>query len=126
MTKAPKTPKKPKKFNANSATLKWLESLGFTAELVESRIPTTWITRDLFGCIDIIAMRCDPGGIYGIQATSGGGNKGQSNGLARRRKLLGNEKAKLFIQCGGKLWLVVWHPPTPHPFTTELTLEDFK
>ncbi len=121
--------KKAKKFNANGATLKWLEALGWTAEVVEHRIPTTFITRDFLGCIDIIAIRAPSltlvGGIVGVQATSGGGNKGQSNGLARHRKLLASEKAKMFVAAGAGLWLVVWTPPNPLPEVTVIALADF-
>lgn len=97
---------KKKPFNANAATLKWLIDEGWTADLVEYRIPTTWITRDLFGCVDVLAMKIGCG-INGYQATAGGGS-GNSNGKSRLRKLLASDKAKLFVQCGGTLWLVVW------------------
>jgi hypothetical protein len=121
-------PKKKKKFNANSATLKYLAEQGIVAELVESRIPTTWITRDLFGIVDILALVPGSVGVTGYQATSGGGSKGQSNGLARHRKLLASEKAKLFVECHNALFLVVWNEVDGvfKPTFTQLCLGDFE
>lgn len=42
---------------------------GWTAQVVEQTIPRTFIKRDLFGFIDIIAIT--PTATIGIQATSG-------------------------------------------------------
>jgi len=133
---AAKKPKKKKKFNANGATIKWLEAAGWTADIVEYRIPKTWITRDLFGCIDILAVHPEKKIIGGFQATADSVVRGKtcrSNGLARLRKLLTSEKAKLFVQSGGRLSLVVWSEQTDQhgdvtwqPTVSVVTLEDFE
>lgn len=128
--KPPKKPKK-KKFNANGATVKWLEALGWTPEIVEHRIPHTFISRDLFGVIDILAMPPSCSCIAGFQATANSTVKGKSirsNELDRRRKLLASEKAKMFVKCGGSLSLVVWSEGEPgewKPTFTSITLGDF-
>ncbi len=97
-----------KPFPANAKTIAFLRAAGYIAETVEHMIPKCFIRRDLFGCLDILAMHADKTGMLGVQATSGGGSKGQSNGLARRRKLVESENARLFVQTGNRLWLVVW------------------
>lgn len=57
-------------------TLAECRKRGWIAQVVEQTIPRTFIKRDLFGCIDIVAVT--PEGIVGIQATSNltGGNHG--------------------------------------------------
>jgi hypothetical protein len=49
-------------------SLKWLRDYGFRAEVVEKTVPHCKIRRDLFGFIDILAVR--PGAILGVQTTS--------------------------------------------------------
>lgn len=107
------TPVKKKRkapFAANAKTIQFLRAAGWTAEKVEHQlpIPGKFVKVDLFGCLDIIAMRADAIGMLGVQATSGGGSNGKSNGLARRRKLIENANAKTFVQAGNLLWLMVW------------------
>ncbi len=55
----------------NSRTLKHLRDAGWRAEVVEHKIPKSFITRDLFGFIDVLAMRPKSklGGILGVQVT---------------------------------------------------------
>lgn len=38
-------------------SLKYLRDQGYTAEVVEKRVPHTNTTRDLFGVVDIIAIK---------------------------------------------------------------------
>ena len=49
-------PKRAKPFAANLASTKMLEAEGWTVGTVEQRIPHTFITRDLFGFLDLMAM----------------------------------------------------------------------
>ena len=60
-------------------SLAHLRKLGYLAEVVEKRVPKVFITRDLFGFIDVLAIR--EGEVLGVQATSG------SNVAARVTKI---------------------------------------
>jgi len=72
---------------------------GWVPHVVEQTIPHTFIKRDLFGCIDIVALT--PDGIVGIQATSDNGG----NHAARRHKILANADAKRWT---GHAKLFIW------------------
>ena len=85
-----------------SRTLAELRGLGFEAGVVERRVPNRWdITIDLFGCIDIVAMR-EGSGIVGIQATSGG------NHAARRSKSLAEPRLRAWLASGGRFEIWSW------------------
>lgn len=68
----PVTKKRKKGISATKRTMDECERRGWIAQVVEQRIPHTFITRDLFGIIDIVAIT--PDGIMGIQATAGSNN----------------------------------------------------
>lgn len=88
-------PKRKKPFSANARAMKDLEAMGFIAGKVEQRIPHCFITRDLFGCIDIVAAR--PGiGILGVQATSG------ANHAARRTKVIAEPQLRTWLASGAR------------------------
>jgi hypothetical protein len=94
-------PKRAKPFAANSASIKRLESEGWTCTLVEQRIPHCFITRDAFGFGDILC--CSPTrGIMLVQATGGG------NGAARVRKILNEPRAGLWLASGGRIVVHDW------------------
>lgn len=76
--------KKKRRASPTRFALRDLKKMGFVAQVVERRLPGCFITQDLFGCIDIIALRAGIG-ILGIQATGGDGG----NHAARRNKALG-------------------------------------
>lgn len=73
---------------------------GWEAQVVERRVPKSFITLDLFGVIDIVALT--PEGILGIQATSG------TNHSSRIEKILGEPRAKKWLAAGGKLEVWSW------------------
>lgn len=125
--------KKPRKkpFAANAKTLEFLRAAGWTVVVVERNlaIPGKFCKQDLFGFLDIVGVRADGRGVLGVQATSGGGSKGQSNGLMRMRKVLANPVAKVFVQAGNPLWLIVWkkdHRGYWMPEITVLDIDHFK
>lgn len=60
-------------------SLAHLRKAGYVAEVVEKKIPKVFITKDLFGFIDVLAIRENE--IVGVQATSG------SNVAARVAKI---------------------------------------
>lgn len=68
---------------------------------VEQRIPHTFITRDLFNVIDIVAIT--PKGILGIQVT---GSTGNGNHATRRKKVLAEPRMEQWTLVGGLL--AVW------------------
>ena len=82
-------------------TMKWLKDTGFTAQIVEKRVPFRNTTIDLFGCIDVLAVR-DGVGILGIQATSG------THHAARRAKAVAEPRLKEWLRCGGRFEIFSW------------------
>ena len=79
-------------------TLALLRQAGYLAEVVEKRLPKCFITRDLFGCIDVLAVRA--GEVLGIQCTSG------SNVAARLSKALDTPQLRTWLAagCGFEVW----------------------
>lgn len=105
---APKRKRK-KSTSPTQRTLAELRKRGWTAQVVERRLPRTFTTVDLFGVIDVVAiaptdLRLDGkrSGIVGIQATTG------SNHASRRDKILLEPRAKAWIEAGGILELWSW------------------
>lgn len=73
---------------------------GWIAQNVEQTIPRTYIKRDLFGVIDIVAVT--PTGILGIQATSG------SNSASRCTKILAEPRMRAWLKAGARLSVWSW------------------
>jgi hypothetical protein len=88
-------------------TLAWLRSLGYEVQVVEKRVPHTWVTQDLFGCIDILALvgpeiaNVRPG-VLGVQATTG------PHHTARIAKAQAEPRLVRWLQCGGQFAVVSW------------------
>ena len=82
-------------------TLKWMREMGFAAQVVEKWNPHAKVRQDLFGFIDIVAIK-EHEGIVGIQATS------MSNYSDRIKKILDAPDAKKWILAGGRLMLLAW------------------
>lgn len=80
-----------------SKTLAECKKRGWTAGIVERRL-TRFVMQDFLGCIDIIAIT--PGGIVGIQATSG------SNHAARVSK--SRAEPRLAAWLGAGCTFAVW------------------
>ena len=53
-----------------SRSLAHLRKLGFTVGITEKWNPYAHIRQDLFGCIDMVAIKKDVKGVLGIQTTS--------------------------------------------------------
>jgi hypothetical protein len=85
------------KESPTSRALRDLRQLGFIADKVEQRLPKCFITRDLFGCIDIVAVR-EGVGILGVQATSNNGG----NHSARRIKAIAEPRLRNWLLAGGR------------------------
>jgi hypothetical protein len=83
----------------NARTITECKKRGWTAQNVEQTIPHTFIKRDLFGVIDVIAVT--PDGIIGIQATGDHGGDMQR----RVRKIVAEPRALVWL---GAARLAVW------------------
>lgn len=94
--------RKATRVNYTQMTLKALRAEGFTVEKVEHWNPFANRRVDAFGFIDIIALR--PGtGIVAIQST------GPSGHAEHRKKIVANEFAAVWLDCGGSIELWSWH-----------------
>ena len=82
----------------NQQSVRHLRELGYTAEVVEQRIPGTNRARDLFGIIDVVAI--GNGQTLGVQATSA------DHVSHRRTKMIESGMLPIFKEAG---WLVVIH-----------------
>ena len=81
-------------------TMAALRSAGWTVEVVERCIPGANIRRDLFGVIDVLAIR--EGETLGVQATSA------SNVSARVRKLSESDVLPAIRKAGWRLEVWGW------------------
>jgi hypothetical protein len=100
------------KTSPTQRTLKVLREAGYTADVVERfnhftktrhdylGFAHTRIRQDLFGCLDIVAVK--PGETVGVQCTSG------SNAAARVTKILAEPRALAWIQGGNRLQVWGW------------------
>lgn len=114
------TPKKKRKAatSPTQRTMAECRKRGWTAQIVEHRVPRINVLRDLFGVIDVVALAERSGGvadgtrdpvvvvlgcgILGIQACSG------TDHARRRDKILAEPRARQWVEAGGKLELWSW------------------
>jgi hypothetical protein len=81
-------------------SLKVLRGRGYLADVTEKWIPGANIRRDLFGFIDVLAIK--EGEIVGVQACS-------ATDVARRiDKISNHENVGIVRQCGMKLFVHGW------------------
>lgn len=85
-----------------SRSLAWLKAQGWTCGSVERRIPGKFVTVDLFGFLDYVALKPGQNGVLGLQFTSG------SNHAARVQKILLEPRARLWLDCSNRIWVVSW------------------
>lgn len=81
-------------------SLKYLRAEGFTAEVVEKYNSFAKIRIDLFGILDLVAIK--DGVTLGVQTTS------YSNMSARRTKILESENYKKLKQANWKIHVHGW------------------
>jgi hypothetical protein len=86
-------------------TLARLRELGYRADVVERRLPRCFITRDLFGCIDVVAVR--PGEVLGVQCTSA------SHLAARLRKARAAPGLRAWLAAGAHFEVWGWAKRRP-------------
>jgi hypothetical protein len=76
---------------------------GWTAQIVEHRVPRVNVLRDLFGVIDVVALTNDePPQLVGIQACSG------VDHARRRDKVIAEPRAALWTRAGARLEIWSW------------------
>ncbi len=94
-----------------SRTLEHMRERGYLAQVVEKWNPFAKIRQDLFGCIDIVAVRevrthgfaiVSPGQTIGIQATSTG------NIGARVKKSIALPGLLTWLLAGNHFWVCGW------------------
>ena len=75
-------------------TLKLLRAAGYTAQVVERFNIYARIRQDLFGCIDVVAIRSDLPGVLGVQCTSA------ANAAARLKKAMAEPALRIWLESG--------------------------
>lgn len=113
------------KITPTQRTLAILTKDGWEVGIVERWIQRAFVRQDLFGIIDMIAIR--PGQIVGVQATSDNGG----NVSAHIIKAKAEPRLKTWLEAGGEFWVVGWGKKGPRGKrkvwtmrTIKITLED--
>lgn len=75
-------------------SLAYLRLQGHTVQVVERFILGVKIQRDLFGCIDIFAIRGDRSGVLGVQATT------SSHVVSRKEKAEARPELQTWLRVG--------------------------
>jgi len=81
-------------------SLTWLRERGYICDIVERWIAQAGIRRDLFHCIDVLAVK--PGEIAGVQVST------SSNLAARLKKAQALPELRASLAAGGKFHLHGW------------------
>lgn len=82
-----------------SRSLAELRALGYTAEVTEKWNPHAMLRHDLFGFIDILAIRPDE--IFGVQATG-------RSASTRLKKARGCPALREWLRAGGRFEVWSW------------------
>lgn len=96
-------------------SLRKLRDDGYTAEVVEHWNPHTRTRHDLFGFVDIIAIR--PGETLAVQATSG------TNVAARVRKIADHTNVAAVREAGWRIEVHGWSQAKPRARWTCRTVD---
>ena len=86
----------------------WLRGLGYTVGKAEQRVDFGRTTRDLFGFIDVVAIKAGRVGVLGVQATSA------AHVADRVKKVKAEPRAALWLACRNDLWVVGWAKKGAH------------
>lgn len=111
---------------ARELTTALLQQTGWTVERVDTRHAfNPNIAVDFLGVADLLAMA--PGrGLMLVQLTADSHPKAKrSHFLDRKRKVLTSDKAKRWVESGGRFMVIGWRPG-PECEHVELTLKDFE
>lgn len=99
--------RKAKPIRTTALSIAHLAAHGYTCDIVERRIPGTHITKDLFGFIDILAVR--RGEVLGVQTTS------SSNMASRIRKIAESEFVGAVRESGMRIVVHGWRKTKAGP-----------
>ncbi len=111
-------------------SMEYLRDRGHTVQVVEkwvsiATMPGGGIRRDLFGCIDVVAMV--DGKIVGIQCGATSGHSGH------KKKCMAEPRLIEWLQCGARFLIMSWEKQGPKGKAKrwklreeELTLQDFE
>jgi hypothetical protein len=83
-------------------SLKYLRSLGYAVDIVERWIARAGVRRDLFHCIDLVAVKACESGVLGIQATS------IANISARVKKAVAIPELETWLKAGNRFQVFGW------------------
>ena len=107
-------------------SLALLRGNGYSAQVVERYNPYAKIRIDLFGFIDLVAIKEGESGVVGVQTTSA------SNLSARYKKILLIPEARIWLATGNRILLHGWAKKGPrgkrklwHTVERWLTLEEY-
>ena len=84
-------------------TLAFLRRCGHVADVVERWIPRANVRRDLFGFIDVVAVRRGEAGVLGVQATT------LPNVAARLSKAKGRTELRTWLAAGNRFAVFGWY-----------------
>ena len=87
-------------------SLALLREQGYTPWIVEYWNAYARIRKDLYGFIDIVALKENTPGLLGVQTTSG------SNVSARITKIRANPLHRLWLSCGNRIQVHGWRKLT--------------
>ena len=102
-----------------SRTMNHYRRLGYSIGIVERWIAQRGIRKDLFGCIDLVAIKAGEPAV-GIQATSA------SNVSARINKAIAIPELRVWLATGARFIVIGWalRDDRWHPRIEELRLGD--
>ncbi len=83
-------------------SLTWLRDQGYTAQVVERFNHYAKVRQDLFGIIDVLAIKPGEVGTLGVQATTG------THRSHRRTKALREPRLSTWLACGNRFELHTW------------------
>lgn len=90
------------KISPTQRSLKEIRNEGYTAQVVEKFNPFAHIRQDLFGFIDIVAIKSGVPGVLGVQTTT------QDHVAEHEDKILANPIYKIWLESGNKLEIHGW------------------
>lgn len=82
--------------------MEWLRRQGYTVAKVEHRLPIRRVTVDLFGFIDVLAIKEGEPGVLGVQATTIGHLRD------RERKVRGEPRHAIWLAAGNRIQVIGW------------------
>lgn len=83
-------------------TLKWLRDNGYSCQVVEKYNIFAHVRIDLFGCIDVVAIKYGENGVLGVQTTS-------SDNISKRiEKSIAIPELKTWLETSNRFIVQGW------------------